>query len=82
MMSSRQLYIYLKSLSSSEMSRLISDLRTQGIPVKSIRPYSYPEMPGAFHIYFCFDDSEEELDYFQLPTTVYQQIVDLAFRES
>lgn len=77
MMSSLQLYIYLKSLSKAEMRQLISDLRTQGIPVKSIRPYAYPEMPKAFHILFSFDDSNEELDYFQLSPSLYLHILNL-----
>ena len=77
MMSSLQLYIYLKSLSSTEMRQLISDLRMQGIPIKSIRPYSYPELPEAFHIFFRFDDSDEELDYFQLPASIYLHILNL-----
>ena len=76
MMSSLQLYLYLKSLSKAEMRQLISDLRMLGIPIKSIRPYSYPEMPEAFHIFFRFDDSDKELDYFQLPPTLYQHILD------
>ena len=77
MMSSRQLYIYLMSLSKAEMRQLISNLRMQGIPVKSIRPYAYSEMPEAFHIFFHLDDHEQELDYFQLPPSLYQQILDL-----
>ena len=76
MMSSRKLYLYLKSLSKAEMRQLISDMRMQGIPIKSIRPYSYPELPQAFHIFFRLDDSEQDLDYFQLPPTLYQHILD------
>ncbi len=75
MMSSRQLYIYLKTLSSSKMRQLISALRVHGIPIKEIRPYSYPEMPEAFHIYFTFDNTNEELDYFQLPKRDYDMLI-------
>jgi len=52
------------------MDELISRLQSRGISIRAIRPYAYPEMPQAFHIFFLFDGSNEELDYFQLEPDV------------
>lgn len=66
----RQIYELLNSLSRHQMDELISRLQSRGISIRAIRPYAYPEMPQAFHIFFLFDGSNEELDYFQLEPDV------------
>lgn len=71
----RQIYELLNSLSRHQVEELISRLRSRGISIKSLRPYAYPEMPLAFHIFFLFDGSNEELDYFQLQPDMLQQII-------
>ena len=70
MLSSRQIYELLNSFSRHQVEELILRLRSRGIRIRSIRPYAYPEMPQAFHIFFLFDGSNEELDYFQLEPDV------------
>ena len=75
MLSSRQLYELLNSFSRHQVEELISRLRSRGICIRSICPYAYPDMPQAFHIFFLFDDSDEELDYFQLEPDVLEQIM-------
>lgn len=75
MLSSRQLYELLNSLSRHQIEELISRLRSRGIRIRSIRPYAYPEVPQAFHVFILFDGSNEELDYFQLEPDVLQQII-------
>lgn len=66
MLTSLQIYKRLSSLSRHQMDELISRLQSRGISIRAIRPYAYPEMPQAFHIFFLFDDSDEEIDYFQM----------------
>ena len=75
MLTSLQIYKHLSSLSRHQMDELISHLQSRGISIRAIRPYAYPEMPQAFHIFFLFDGSNEELDYFQLQPDVLQQIM-------
>ncbi len=75
MLSSRQLYELLNSLSRHQIEELISRLRSRGIMIRSIRSYVYPDMPQAFHIFLLFDDLDEELDYFQLEPDVLEQIM-------
>ena len=70
MLTALQIYKHLSSLSPHQMDELISRLQSRGISIRAIRPYSYPEMPQAFHIFFLFDGSNEELDYFQLEPDV------------
>lgn len=70
MLTSLQIYKHLSSLSRHQMDELISHLQSRGISIRAIRPYAYPEMPQAFHIFFLFDGSNEELDYFQLEPDV------------
>lgn len=70
MLTSLQIYKHLSSLSRHQMDELISRLQSRGISIRAIRPYAYPEMPQAFHIFFLFDGSNEELDYFQLEPDV------------
>lgn len=70
MLTSLQIYKRLSSLSRHQMDELISRLQSRGISIRAIRPYAYPEMPQAFHIFFLFDGSNEELDYFQLEPDV------------
>lgn len=70
MLTSLQIYKHLSSLSRHQMDELISRLQSSGISIRAIRPYAYPEMPQAFHIFFLFDGSNEELDYFQLEPDV------------
>ena len=70
MLTSLQIYKRLSSLSRHQMDELISRLQSRGISIRAIRPYTYPEMPQAFHIFFLFDGSNEELDYFQLEPDV------------
>ncbi len=70
MLTSLQIYNHLSSLSHHQMDELISRLQSRGISIRAIRPYAYPEMPQAFHIFFLFDGSNEELDYFQLEPDV------------
>ena len=70
MLTSLQIYKHLSSLSRHQMDELISHLQSRGISIRAIRPYAYPEMPQAFHIFFLFDGSNEELDYFQLEPNV------------
>lgn len=70
MLTSLQIYKRLSSLSRHQMDELISRLQSRGISIRAIRPYAYPEMPLAFHIFFLFDGSNEELDYFQLEPDV------------
>ncbi len=70
MLTSLQIYKRLSSLSHHQMDELISRLHSRGISIRAIRPYAYPEMPQAFHIFFLFDGSNEELDYFQLEPDV------------
>ena len=70
MLTSLQIYKHLSSLSRHQMDELISRLQSGGISIRAIRPYTYPEMPQAFHIFFLFDGSNEELDYFQLEPDV------------
>ena len=70
MLTSLQIYKHLSSLSHHQMDELISRLQSRGISIRAIRPYAYPEMPQAFHIFFLFDGSNEELDYFQLEPEV------------
>lgn len=70
MLTSLQIYNHLSSLSRHQMDELISRLQSRGISIRAIRPYAYPEMPQAFHIFFLFDGSNEELDYFQLEPDV------------
>ena len=70
MLTSLQIYKHLSSLSRHQMDELISRLQSRGISIRAIRPYTYPEMPQAFHIFFLFDGSNEELDYFHLEPDV------------
>ena len=70
MLTSLQIYKHLSSLSRHQMDELISRLQSRGISIRAIRPYTYPEMPQVFHIFFLFDGSNEELDYFQLEPDV------------
>lgn len=70
MLTSLQIYKHLSFLSHHQMDELISRLQSRGISIRAIRPYAYPEMPQAFHIFFLFDGSNEELDYFQLEPDV------------
>lgn len=70
MLTSLQIYKRLSSLSRHQMDELISRLQSRGISIRAIRPYTYPEMPQAFHIFFLFDGFNEELDYFQLEPDV------------
>lgn len=70
MLTSLQIYKHLSPLSHHQMDELISRLQSRGISIRAIRPYAYPEMPQAFHIFFLFDGSNEELDYFQLEPDV------------
>lgn len=75
MLSSRQIYELLNSFSRHQVEELILRLQSRGISIRAIRPYAYPEMPQAFHIFFLFDGSNEELDYFQLQPDVLEQIM-------
>ena len=54
MLTSLQIYKRLSSLSRHQMDELISRLQSRGISIRAIRPYAYPEMPLAFHIFFHF----------------------------
>ena len=65
MLSSHQIYERLNSLSRHQVEELISRLRSRGIRIRSIRPYAYPGMPQAFHIFFLYDGSDKKLEYFQ-----------------
>lgn len=67
-------YSYIVSLDKSQVNLLIQKLRLQGVSVKMIIPYIYPDAPNIKHLFFVFDGSEEQVPYYLLPESTMRML--------
>lgn len=68
------LHARLSSLTARQRKRLVASLRGQGIPLRDIRPFVYPEAPGIKHIFLYFEGKDEAVPYFEVEKEMWCRI--------
>lgn len=62
----KQVYNNYIKLNKAQRKSVLRQLQKEGIPVKAIEAYTYPEAPGLVHLFFHFEGMSEGIPYFQL----------------
>lgn len=76
----KQVYNNYIKLNKAQRKSVLLQLQKEGIPVKAIEAYTYPETPGLVHLFFHFEGMSEGIPYFQL-TEKQLEIVRIAILE-
>ena len=76
----KQVYNNYIKLNKAQRKSVLLQLQKEGIPIKAIEAYTYPEAPGLVHLFFHFEGTAEGIPYFQL-TEKQLEIVRIAILE-
>ena len=68
------LYDICCRLSTQQWKHIIERLQEEGINVKKIEAYEYPEAKEIKHLFIHFKETAEEIPYFLLPTETFKKI--------
>lgn len=69
-------YEAYKSLGRAQRRQLVADLCAQGIRLRRIEAYTYPEAPGIKHLFFYFEHQKEAVPYFMLEPDIWKTVCD------
>lgn len=59
-------YTKFMALNKSQRKLFIEELRSKGINIRKIIPYTYSEAKGIRHLFFYFNNQKESIPYFLL----------------
>ncbi len=62
----KQIYDKYIQLNKAQRKNVLLQLRQEGMPIKAIEAYTYPEAQGLVHLFFYFEGTPEGIPYFQL----------------